>query len=231
MIFEICADNLETAMVGSTLGCNRVELCSALTIGGLTPSFGLIKACAEATDLEIHAMIRHQEGNFVLNDTDLEIMKSDIVMAKNAGAVGVVFGCLTVYNEVDIEKLKVLVDLAKSIKLVVTFHRAFDFVSDPLKSINELIDLSIDRVLTSGQKSSAENGVDLIRELVEFSNNRIEVMAGSGVNVNNALLLAEAGVDSLHFTAYINSESNLSLGMGSKNMPDIDKIKSILNLF
>lgn len=231
MIFEVCIDNLETAIVADKLGCTRVELCSALSVGGLTPSYGLIKACVEKTSLEIHVMIRHKAGGFVINDRDLDIMKHDIKMAKKAGANGIVFGCLTVENEIDIKRCKVLIVEAKTHDLEVTFHRAFDFLSNPFTALYQLIELGADRILTSGQKPTAIDGVDLITELVKYSNHRIQIMAGSGVNAQNAIALANVGVDALHFTAHHIVEHPLSRGMGQESQPDELKIKSILNLF
>ena len=139
MTFEVCADSLETALLADRYGCHRVELCSALSVGGLTPSYGLIKQCVDLTDLEIHVMIRHQEGHFVLSDNDLNIMIDDIELAGSAGANGVVFGSLTDDHQVDIETSKQLVQKARSLGLTVTFHRAFDIATDPIQALNELI--------------------------------------------------------------------------------------------
>ena len=229
MIFEVCVDNLETAIVADQLGCNRIELCCALTVGGLTPSFGLIKACAEHTNLEVHVMIRHQEGGFTNSDADIEIMKADILMAHHAGAKGVVFGCLTANHHIDNDKTKELINVAKSVGLAITFHRAFDFVADPFLAIDQLIHLGVGRVLTSGQENTAIEGAELIKQLVSYSDNRIEIMAGSGVNSQNALKLAGTGVNALHFTANITSTIAPLLGMGSKTIPNRQKIESIIN--
>lgn len=231
MIFEVCVDNIETAMVADKLGCHRVELCSALSVGGLTPSYGLMKACVEQTALEVHVMIRHQAGNFVVSDGDLEIMKCDVKMAQEIGAKGVVFGALKANNEIDAVKSKILVDLAKSLGLAVTFHRAFDFVPDPFKSLNLLISLGVNRILTSGQQPKAINGLDLIKKLVKVAEGNIEIMAGSGVSAQHAIELSKSGIDALHFTANLKSANPLELGMGEKSLPDELKIRSILQLF
>ncbi len=229
MKLEVCIENLETAKVANRLGCDRVELCSALSVGGLTPSFGLISECVTQTDLEVHVMIRHQGGNFILSNDNLKIALSDVEMAKKAGAKGIVFGCLTKESTIDVDKLKVVIDFAKSEQLEVTFHRAFDFVPDPMVSLDELIDLGVDRLLTSGQQPKAIEGINLISKLVEHSNECIQIMAGSGINFNNASILANTGIDALHFTAYLRNENYNEFGMGSKSIPDEVKIQSIIN--
>lgn len=231
MIVEICIDSLTTAITADELGANRVELCSALNVGGLTPSLGLIKACVNHTKIDVYVMIRHREGGFVYSDADIKIMLRDIEAVKEAGAHGVVFGCLTPSNEINIEQTQLLTNKALSLNLGVTFHRAFDFVSDPIASLETLIQLGCERVLTSGQQPKAEAGLNLIRELVQYANNRIEVMAGSGVNAKNAKKIAATAVHSIHFTAHKNINLSIKLGMGNETIPDKEKISNIIQQF
>lgn len=231
MIFEVCIDSIETALVADQLGVHRVELCTALHVGGLTPSFGLIKSCVEQTQLEVHVMIRHQEGNFVYNDNDIQIMLKDIEAVKEAGAHGVVFGCLTENNSINIEQTKTLTKKAHSLNLTTTFHRAFDFVKNPLEAIKTLIALRVNRILTSGQKNTAIEGINTIKKMVNSSSGQIEIMAGSGVNLSNVMELANTGIDALHFTAHKNTDNTVSLGMGNRTSVDEDKIINIINLF
>ena len=127
MIFEFCIDSIDGAIAAQQFGVKRVELCSALNVGGLTPSYGLIQQCAQY-QAEVHVMIRHIEGGFVYSKKDILIMVQDIKMAKQAGAKGVVFGCLTPDNKLDFESNINLIETAKDLNLEVTFHRAFDFV-------------------------------------------------------------------------------------------------------
>ncbi len=134
MIFEICGDSFEAVLLAEKYNVKRVELCAALSLGGLTPSIGLIEKCTEIEEVEIHVMIRHKEGGFVYSSVDIEIMESDIISAKEAGAKGVVFGCLNNDNEIDLKQNKLLYKLAKRLGLAVTFHRAFDFCVSPKKS-------------------------------------------------------------------------------------------------
>ncbi|MGB0882217.1 MAG: copper homeostasis protein CutC [Vicingaceae bacterium] len=228
MKIEFCIDSVEGAIAAKKFGANRVELCSALGVGGLTPSFGLIKQCAEQ-GIEVHVMIRHIEGGFNYSKQDISIMLNDIKMAKDAGATGVVFGCLTQQNELDFESNIDLIEAAKSLGIEVTFHRAFDFVKNPNEALTSLINFGVDRILTSGLEDKAINGIDNIRQLVKQANGEIEIMAGSGVNSSNAAELAATRIDALHFTIHQSNNETEALGMGTRTTIDEEKIVSILN--
>ena len=230
MTFEFCIDTVEGAITAQQFGVKRVELCSALSVGGLTPSYGLIKQCAQY-DVEVHVMIRHIEGGFVYAKEDIAIMQQDIQLAKEAGAAGVVFGCLTEQNTLDMDNNILLIETARDLDLEVTFHRAFDFVQDSEKALTSLINLGVDRILTSGQQDKAIDGIDTIAQLVEQANSQIEIMAGSGVNASNSMALAETGIDALHFTIHQNNNETNSLGMGTRSVIDEEKIKKILMSF
>jgi copper homeostasis protein len=230
MKIEFCIDSVNGAIAAKKHGANRVELCSALNVGGLTPSFGLIKQCA-AQGVEVHVMIRHNEGGFTYSKADILIMLEDIKMAKKARASGVVFGCLTPQNELDFESNIDLIEAAKSLDLEVTFHRAFDFVENPAEALTSLINFGVDRILTSGQHDKAIKGIENIKTLVKQANGQIEIMAGSGVNNSNAVELAVTGIDALHFTIHKSSSENEALGMGTRTVIDEEKISSILKLF
>ena len=227
MKIEFCIDSIDGAIAAKQFGANRVELCSALNVGGLTPSFGLIKQSAEQ-GVEVHVMIRHIEGGFTYSKADILIMLQDIKMAKDAGARGVVFGCLTQQNELDFESNIDLIEAAKNLGLEVTFHRAFDFVKNPTEALTSLINFGVDRILTSGQHDKAINGIENIKTLVKQANGEIEIMAGSGVNSSNAVELAATGIDALHFTTHQSSSETEALGMGSRTVVDEGKIKGIL---
>jgi len=230
MNFEICTDSLEGAQSADINGAKRIELCSALSIGGLTPSVGLIQQCVNNSNVEVHVMIRHKEGGFNYSDDDISIMKMDIIAAKNAGAHGVVFGVLNDKNEVS-SKNKELVELSKSLEMEVTFHRAFDFVVNYKKAIEQLIAFGFDRLLTSGLKSTAVEGIDVIADLQVHYGHEIQIMAGSGVNTTNALKLANTGINNLHFTARKSISSETKLSMGELMIVDEEKIKGIFNQF
>lgn len=231
MKIEICADSLDTVKMANQFGVARIELCASLSVGGLTPNFGLVESCVNAFDNEIHVMIRHKEGDFIYNENDIEIMKSDIKQMSDLGVAGVVFGCLIEERDLNLLQMAELVEASKLNGLEATCHRAFDFVNDPSQELENLIDLKVDRILTSGLKKTAEEGIDNIKDLVNLSDGRIEIMAGSGVNSSNANIIANTGVDAIHFTSHIVSEKSIGLGMGQVNLPDSEKIKSIMNLF
>ena len=230
MFFEICTDSVEGAIAAQKYGAKRIELCTALSVGGLTPSFGLIKQCVEKSSVEIHIMIRPREGGFNYSQKDVDLMKLDIEAVKKAGAHGVVFGILNNDNEVS-DFNKELVELSKSLGLEVTFHRAFDFVKDYKKAITTIIEFGFDRLLTSGMKPTAELGLKTITELVLNYGNNIQIMAGSGVNANNAMKIADSGVNNLHFTARKSSNIETCLSMGELMVVDEEKIKSIITQF
>jgi len=230
MNFEICIDNIEGAIAAEKYGAKRIELCSALSVGGLTPNYGLIKQCVEKLKIEVNVMIRHKEGDFRYSKNDVIVMKDDIRAAKKAGAHGVVFGILNTNNMVS--KLnEELVVLSKSLGLEVTFHRAFDFVTNYKLAIEKLIEMKVDRLLTSGQQPTAEEGLVLISNLQEIYGDKIQIMAGSGVNVSNALKIASTGISNLHFTAQKSITTSSKFSMGNKMVVDEDKIKGIVSLF
>ena len=224
---KACIETLAEAKLAAKHGLNRVELCAALDLGGLTPTEALISACAEV--VEVHAMVRPRAGDFVYTEEEIELMLCEVRNAKKAGASGVVFGCLTPANEIDFALTQRLVLAAQSVGLKTTFHRAFDFVLDPENTLEKLIELGIDRVLTSGGKSTAIAGLSQITSLIETSKGRIQIMAGSGVNATNAKALKTTRVDALHFSIRKPSGSLLPLGMGANYEPDEEKILTILN--
>ncbi|GAB1309095.1 copper homeostasis protein CutC [Urechidicola sp. KH5] len=230
MTFEVCTDSVDGAIAAARYGAKRIELCSALSVGGLTPNFGLIKACVAAAPIEVHCMIRHKEGGFIYNAEDVAVMKEDISAVKNAGAHGVVFGILT--NDYEISYLnKELFEYAVSLDLEVTFHRAFDFTHDYHKAIQQLISIGFDRLLTSGQEKTAYEGIKVISDIQNQYGNQIQIMAGAGVNANNAKELAATGIQNLHFTARKPAYGATSLSMGELMIPDDDKIQNIINQF
>jgi copper homeostasis protein len=231
MTLELCIDSLEGARLAAKYGLKRIELCSALSVGGLTPSLGLTRKCAELDGAEVHVMLRIKEGHFHYSDEDISAMGSDLKSLKEAGAIGVVFGCLTSSSELDARANRFLVEEAKSLGLEVTFHRAFDFTPDPKASLEQLIDLGFDRLLTSGQKPKAIEGAAMIQELSQLARGRIQIMAGSGVNAENSKTLASTGVDALHFTAHSDFDNLGNFGMGARTIPDENKVAAISTMF
>ena len=229
MKFELCTDSAEGAEIASKFGFKSVELCAALSVGGLTPNYGLIKQCVDRSNVEVNVMIRHKEGGFQVTSDDLALMRIDIKAAKEAGAHGVVFGILDVQNQVA-ESNKKLVEFAKELGLKTTFHRAFDFVPDFRDAVSKVVSYGFDRLLTSGLQQKAENGITVIAEIQQHYGQKIEVIAGSGINSGNALKFSSAGIDYLHFTARKPEGKDLKMAMGQAMITDTDKIQQIINL-
>jgi len=209
MIFEICTDSFETALLAQKHQVKRVELCSALSVGGLTPSLVLTEKCTQLENIETHVMIRVREGDFCYSDFEIELMKGEIERMAQAGVNGVVFGCLDSDNNLNIKQITLLIETAKKFNLETTFHRAFDFANAPTNTLEQLIELGLDRILTSGQKPTAIEGIGLIQKMVKQAGKRIQIMAGSGVNSINAIVLANTGIDALHFPRTNQREVNL----------------------
>lgn len=198
--FEICANSVESCIAAQKGGANRVELCAGIPEGGTTPSYGEIKAARRLLDIHLHVIIRPRGGEFLYSPLELDIMEHDIHYAKQAGADGVVFGCLTPDGSIDQIAIKRLMKASEG--LSVTFHRAFDHCKDPFQALEQIIDLGCDRILTSGQQPTAEKGIALLKELIAKAGNSIVILPGSGINKNNIKNIAEStGATEFHFSA------------------------------
>lgn len=222
---EFCVTDIQGVLLAAKYGATRVELCVDLNIGGLTPSFGLIEASADL--METHVLIRPRGGNFVYNETELAIIRADILQAHLAGATGVVFGCLDEKNELHQTANETILALAEQLDLQPTFHRAFDFVKDPKTALDTLVDWEVKRVLTAGQGHTALEGAPLLSELVEAANGKIEIMAGGGVNPINASALLATNVDALHCS--IHKSIDFSSNMGAQLEYDLEKIEGMIS--
>lgn len=227
MDFEVCIDSVEGAKIAAKYGAKRVELCAALSEGGLTPSLAMVKACVDIADIEVFVMIRPRAGGFNYSEAELEIMEQDIRAAHNVGAQGVVFGVLTDSLSVDVKKNLFLVETALKLKLGTTFHRAIDVCADPLNEIAHLVNLGFDRVLSSGGKPRAVDGIELLQDFKTRTNEKLQVMAGSGVNPNNTQRFITAGLNAVHFTAHQLINNELALDMGPQYKVDEEKIRAI----
>ncbi len=183
MQLEICVDSVESAIAAEQGGAQRVELCSALSEGGITPSAGLLREVLSHIGIGVHTIIRPRGGDFFYSDSEFKVMQDDIAFAAECGADGVVFGLLTPEGDVDIARTQALVKLAHPME--VTFHRALDMARDPSTALEQIIDTGAHRVLTSGAQPTALKGVRVIRELVKSSNDRIKIMVGGGVRADN----------------------------------------------
>ena len=196
---EICVFSVESAISAQKAGADRVELCSGFAEGGLTPSAGTIRLVRKLLNIQCFVMIRPRGGDFCYSDTEIEQMHRDIEYAKSCGADGVVLGVLQPNGHVNITRTRELVQNAAPLQ--VTFHRAFDLVVNPFRALDDIVVCGCCRILTSGLKATALDGLDTIRKLVDYSARRIDIMAGSGVHPDNVQNFINAGVDAVHFSA------------------------------
>ena len=185
MIIEVCAESYEYAIKAEKAGADRIELCRDLHLDGITPDHESAKKTIDKLNIPVFILIRPREGDFIYSNEEFELMKSDIVKFKEMGCKGIVSGILNDDNSIDMKRTKELVNLSRPLEF--TFHRAFDVVSDPLKEIENLIEIGVDRVLTSGQKDKAIEGLKLLKEFKNISKNRIKIMPGSGINKSNIM--------------------------------------------
>ena len=194
---EICVDSVSSAIAAEQGGAARVELCSGLVEGGLTPSAGLIETTRAAVSLGVHVMIRPRGGDFCYDESEFEIMRRDTAVAKQLGANGVVFGILELNGGIDVGRTRQLVELARPLE--VTFHRAFDMTADLNRALEDICAAGVDRVLTSGAEQTAWEGRSVIAKLVIQAQGRIVIAAGSGIKPENARALVEqTGVRDIH---------------------------------
>jgi copper homeostasis protein len=200
MICEICVDSVAGVRAAKTAGAQRVELCADLLEGGITPSLGAIRQARNVWGIDLNVMIRPRGGDFLFDDDEFATMRADIETARAESANGVVIGLLTSAGEIDIGRTRELVALARP--LSVTFHRAFDLAAEPFRALEALIELGVDRVLTSGQEPSVLEGLPLIVELMKRAGERIIVMPGGGITARNVeRIVAAARPREMHFAA------------------------------
>lgn len=238
---EICVDSIESAIIAQNAGADRIELCANLCEGGTTPGYGTIAAVRENLTIGMNVIIRPRGGDFLYSHDDYEIMKREIDLCGECGADGIVIGILKSDGSIDIERTAKLTELARPMS--VTFHRAFDLCSDPVKGLEDIVSSGADRLLTSGQKNKVIDGTELIRRLIAQSKNRIKIMPGSGINISNIDRIARlTGAEEFHLTGrkVTNSEMifrNSEILMGgcsdipeySRKIADYDMIRSIID--
>lgn len=201
VLLEICCGSLDDALQAAEGGADRVELCAAMLLGGLTPSIGTIVEAARLLDIPFMTMIRPRGGGFAYTRAEFAAMERDVELAVDAGSPGVVLGVLRDDGTVDAKRVARLIDRAGAADVV--FHRAFDVTPDPLAAVETLIDLGCRRLLTSGQRPSVLEGAALIRALIEHADGRIEILPGGGIETWNARECIErTGCDQIHLTAW-----------------------------
>ncbi len=197
---EICAGSLVSAIAAAQGKASRIELCSALTVGGLTPGVGLLQTVKSLIDIPVHVLIRPRAGNFTYSKHEKRCILQEIEACIKAGADGVVIGALNADSSIDTDFMKEAVYCAA--ELDCTFHRAFDVITDKTKALDEIINLGFDRILTSGGQQSAWDGREIIRQLIVQAADTIEIMPGSGIHVGNAAQIVEyTGARAIHTSA------------------------------
>jgi copper homeostasis protein len=239
---EICVDNIESALNAQNAGADRIELCDNLTEGGTTPGYGTIVTVRKNLNISLNVIIRPRGGDFLYSGLDYDVMRRDIDICGICGVDGIVLGILKPDGTIDVERTAKLIELAHP--MTVTFHRAFDMCSDPLVGLEDVISSGATRLLTSGHKDKAEEGAELIGQLVTQARDRIIVMPGSGINESNIFRIATVtGAKEFHLTGRKVIDSNMifrrqGISMGGVNgipefsrmVADTEKIKRIINI-
>ena len=242
ILVEACVDSVDSAVAAETGGAHRIELCAALREGGLTPSAGTIAVTRQRTTIDIQVMIRPRGGDFLYSDTEYASMQRDVEMAKRLGSNGVVFGLLTPDGEIDVRRTEQLTEQARP--MAVTFHRAFDMAGNPTQSLEALVGLHIERVLTSGQRATAVDGIELLRKLVTQAGDRIVVMPGGNIDEQSLpKILGATGAREIHVTGTKKIESAMTFRnphcyMGiepdssefSRSITDTERIRTLVEL-
>jgi copper homeostasis protein len=197
---EICAGGLGSALAAQRAGAQRIELCAALDCGGLSPSHGLLQAVLEATELPVHVLIRPREGGFCYDGAELALMLADIRHCRALGASGVVIGAALPDGRLDLPAMQAMQEAAGPLDC--TCHRVFDATPDPFEALEQLVALGFARVLSSGQRGTALEGMPLLRDLVALAQDRIVVMPGAGITAANIAQIArETGASEFHLSA------------------------------
>lgn len=197
MIVEVCANSFQSAINAENSGADRIELCAELAVGGITPSFGLIKKTIENLKIPVHVLIRPRSGDFTYSDDEFEIMKENIKLCRELGASGIVSGVLFADGALDKTRTGELIDTAGDLNF--TFHRAFDWVTEPAKTLLELEELGVNWVLTSGGKNTAEVALPKLIAWKKMTS-KIVIMPGGGIRENNAPLFKENDFEAIHLS-------------------------------
>lgn len=208
MIIEICVDSVESAINAEAGGADRLELCAALELGGITPGPGTIESVIANVTIPVNVMIRPRGGDFLYSDAEFEVMRRDIDFAREAGAAGIVLGILMPDGSIDFDRTAYLTEYA--LPMPVTFHRAFDMTDDPWQALEDIISAGVARLLTSGQCNKAADGASLISELVKLAGDRITIMPGSGLNEETIREVARiTGASEYHLTGRSTESSGM----------------------
>jgi copper homeostasis protein len=239
MELEVIGFDLASCLIAETHGANRIELCANPHEGGTTPSYGMIRVARQNTSIQLFPIIRPRGGDFLFSRLEFQSMITDIQQCEQLGCDGVVIGMLTEDGIVDVDRCAELIQHAGAMQ--VTFHRAFDRVKDPMKALEQIIDLGCMRILTSGLRPNVDLGREMLRTLVDAAGDRITIMPGSGVRSNNVLELARfTGATAFHSSArsshpttmkYINSSMDEDLASVSIDDEEVSELRRLLDLY
>ena len=206
MVIEICCSSISSVKNAINYGANRIELCQDLRNDGITPSKRLLNSAIKISTKPINVLIRPRIGDFFYSSEEIKLIEYEIKQIKLLPINGIVIGILNRENDLPINVLKKLVQIIKPLDL--TFHRAFDNVNNPIKSMNKLIEIGFDRILTSGQSDTAEQGLKMLLELKEKANGKISIMPGGGINENNCHIFLKNGFNEIHLSAKKKKKEN-----------------------
>lgn len=206
MLVEVCANSLTSALRAMNAGADRIELCSELGVGGITPSTGLLQLVKDNLQIPVHVLVRPRSGHFTYSANEFKVLLADIELCLEYGADGIVTGVLSAEGEADVSRLKQIKMVCGTKPLV--FHRAFDWVVNPKRTLQLLEDIGVSAVLTSGQEDSAEKAMPVLIEWQKHTN--LTIMAGGGINVANARLFKTAGLQAIHLSG-TNFEQHLNI--------------------
>lgn len=230
MKIEVCATSLESIQNAQIAGADRIELCSELSHGGITPSYGFMKEAVRLSQLPINCLIRSRSGNFVYTDAEFNIMIEDLRIAKQLGVAGVVIGFLTQKNEVNWEQLQQAITEADSLE--VTFHRAFDEIKDTTTALEKFKELGVHRILCSGKAEKAENGIEQLLDWKNSTQNTIEIQPGGGITDLNCHLFKQKDFESLHLSAHKKeaplADSSSGIWNQPKEVADLEMLKKVV---
>lgn len=217
-LIELCVEGIDGFLAAQEAGADRVELCASLMEGGLTPSLATIRAAVKAAKIPVHVIIRPRGGDFLYSQAEFDSMVEDVKALREEGVAGVVIGCLTPDGKIDEARTKALVEAARPMS--VTCHRAFDMTADAHEALEALVRCGVDRVLTSGQRDTAVEGIAILKSAVEQAAGRIVIMGCGALDAGNIRTVRdEAGLTEMHFAALKTVPSGMAfrnphVGMG-----------------
>ncbi|MBZ9721550.1 copper homeostasis protein CutC [Mesorhizobium sp. AD1-1] len=221
-LIEICVEGIDGLLAAQAVGADRVELCASLVEGGITPSLGTIRAAIEQANVPFHVMVRPRGGDFLYSETEYASMLADVSALRELGVPGVVFGCLNADGTMDEARMSELTQAAGPLN--VTCHRAFDMTREPAEALESLIRSKVGRVLTSGQRDTAIEGLPLLADLVRQAGDRIVILGCGGLDLHNiAEVRSKTGLSEMHFAALKDVPSamdyrNPHVGMGGSDL-------------